>query len=114
MWDGPKGELEYLVNVMWPLSEFTADNGATVIWPGSHRPDYSTRAGDPGVAPAMAPGSALLFLGSTLHGGGANVLAARVSEALGSTPVVTTATDSMGLPALDQLGSELERFLGRA
>lgn len=37
MWPGPKGELEYLVNVMWPLTPFTPDNGATVLWPDSHR-----------------------------------------------------------------------------
>ena len=36
MWDGTKGEVEYLLNVMWPLSSFTAENGATKIWPGSH------------------------------------------------------------------------------
>lgn len=36
MWRGPVGEIEYLVNVMWPLTEFTKANGATLIWPGSH------------------------------------------------------------------------------
>lgn len=75
MWPGPKGEIEYLVNVMWPLTPFTADNGATLIWPGSHR---DPTAGPGAVAPIaveMAPGSVLLFLGSTLHGGGANLTA---------------------------------------
>lgn len=37
------------------------------------------------------------------HGGGANDLARRLS-AIGATPVLTTATDSLGLPALDTLG----------
>lgn len=76
MWGGPKGEVEYLINVMWPLVPFTRDNGATLLWPESHRrqgemllPD------DDSVAAEMAPGSALIFLGSTLHGGGANVTA---------------------------------------
>ena len=41
------------------------------------------------------------------HGGGANALAQRVAEALGATPVVTTASDSLGLPALDALGERL-------
>ena len=36
MWRGPTGEIEYLVNVMWPISPFKAENGATLIWPGSH------------------------------------------------------------------------------
>lgn len=38
------------------------------------------------------------------HIGGANELARRIGEALGGTAVVSTATDSLGIPALDQLG----------
>jgi cobalt-precorrin 5A hydrolase / precorrin-3B C17-methyltransferase len=41
------------------------------------------------------------------HGGGANALAERVAAALGATPVVTTASDSLGVPALDSLGERL-------
>ncbi|MFN2503838.1 MAG: cobalt-precorrin 5A hydrolase, partial [Acidimicrobiales bacterium] len=37
------------------------------------------------------------------HAAGANALARRVAALLGSTPVVTTATDATGTPALDQL-----------
>ena len=37
------------------------------------------------------------------HAGGANALARTVAAALGATPVVTTATDSVDLPALDLL-----------
>lgn len=72
MWAGPKGEIEYLVNVIWPLTPFTAVNGATVLWPGSHRPDFAGDA-QAGLPMQLDPGSALLFLGSTLHGGGANL-----------------------------------------
>lgn len=73
MWRGPVGEIEYLVNVMWPLTPFTNDNGATLVWPRSHgghalEPEP---AGTP-FAAEMAPGAALIFLGSTLHGAGAN------------------------------------------
>ena len=73
MWRGPIGNMEYLVNVMWPFTPYTAANGATLVWPESH----GVRALDPEV-PATAfpvelePGSALLFLGSTLHGAGGN------------------------------------------
>ncbi|RLP10819.1 precorrin-3B C(17)-methyltransferase [Propionibacterium australiense] len=38
------------------------------------------------------------------HIGGANELARRIAEATGATAVVSTATDAIGLPALDQLG----------
>jgi cobalt-precorrin 5A hydrolase / cobalt-factor III methyltransferase / precorrin-3B C17-methyltransferase len=41
------------------------------------------------------------------HAGGANDLAARVAESLGATPVVTTASDSLGVTALDSLGRDL-------
>jgi ectoine hydroxylase-related dioxygenase (phytanoyl-CoA dioxygenase family) len=73
MWRGVTGEVEYLVNVMWPFTRYTAENGATTIWPNSH----GRRALDPdppaGEFPIeLEPGSALLFLGSTLHGAGGN------------------------------------------
>lgn len=74
MWRGEIGQVEYLVNVIWPLTEFTADNGATMVWPKSH--GHAALEVDPSsdaVAAAMTPGSALIFLGSTLHGAGANV-----------------------------------------
>jgi ectoine hydroxylase-related dioxygenase (phytanoyl-CoA dioxygenase family) len=62
-----------LVNVIWPLTPFTADNGATRVWPRSH--GRAALEPDPPQLPLAAeiePGSALLFLGSTLHGAGAN------------------------------------------
>lgn len=42
------------------------------------------------------------------HGGGANELAARVTDVLGGTAVITTATDAVGLPGLDTLGWPVE------
>ena len=39
------------------------------------------------------------------HGGGANALAARVADALGATPVVTTATDAIGMTPLDEMAA---------
>jgi len=69
MWGGPKGEMEYLVNVMWPFGPYRASNGATAIYPGSH--NGGAGAGQP-IAAEMDAGDVLIFLGSTLHGGGAN------------------------------------------
>lgn len=73
MWRAPVGETEYLVNVIWPLTDFRAENGATVVWPESHGLHaLDTALAKSPVAAEMAPGSALLFLGSTLHGAGRN------------------------------------------
>lgn len=72
MWQGPKGTVEYLVNVMWPLTPFSAANGGTRLWPRSHLDIDATPSTIEPESPAMLPGDALMFLGSTLHGGGAN------------------------------------------
>jgi ectoine hydroxylase-related dioxygenase (phytanoyl-CoA dioxygenase family) len=73
MWPVHTEGVEYLVNVMWPFSPYTAENGATIVWPGSHRrQDEIVIDAAEGVSIEMQPGAALLFLGSTLHAGGAN------------------------------------------
>jgi hypothetical protein len=97
MWRDLIGEVEYLVNVMWPLTRFTRDNGATRIWPGTHGgkalvPEPDTLP----VAIEMEPGSALLFLGSALHGAGANNTAevrrgwSSAIRSVGSNPTKTS------------------------
>ncbi len=61
---------------------------------------------DPGVVTVDDAGNfAVALCGG--HEGGANALAARVAETLGGTPVITTASDSVGFPALDSLGEKL-------
>jgi hypothetical protein len=73
MWAGPKGGCEYLLNVMWPLTPFTADNGATRIYPGTHRQEMSSLDDlDKPIVAECFPGDAICFLGSTVHGAGPN------------------------------------------
>jgi hypothetical protein len=60
---------------IWSIDPFTADNGATVVIPGSHRWDDNApdaeRLAD--LRPVVMPaGSLLFFLGTLWHGGGAN------------------------------------------
>lgn len=56
------------------LCDFTADNGATVVVPGSHQwEDRREPTEDEAVPAEMPAGSAVVYLGSTLHAGGANV-----------------------------------------
>lgn len=56
------------------LCDFTAANGATVVAPGSHRWEQDREPTDDELVPAEMPaGSAVIYLGSTIHAGGANV-----------------------------------------
>ncbi|MHC9296183.1 phytanoyl-CoA dioxygenase family protein [Mycobacterium sp. LTG2003] len=59
---------------IWAIDEFTADNGATVIVPGSHRWDdhRSPADTDDTRSVVMPAGSCVFFLGTLWHGGGAN------------------------------------------
>jgi ectoine hydroxylase-related dioxygenase (phytanoyl-CoA dioxygenase family) len=69
----PKPHPEVVVNVMWPLVDFTVANGATRIVPGSHRrADDRLPADSETVAAELPVGAALIYLGSLWHGGGAN------------------------------------------
>jgi ectoine hydroxylase-related dioxygenase (phytanoyl-CoA dioxygenase family) len=60
--------------MMWAITDFTKENGATQTVLGSHRwPDgREPGEGDEVVQAVMPPGSVFLNLGSTYHGGGAN------------------------------------------
>ena len=65
-----------VANVMWMLDDFTPDNGATRVTPGSHRsgraPDMTTS--DDQTVPVCGPaGTAMVFDGRLWHQTGANV-----------------------------------------
>lgn len=72
----PKETGEIQLASVIALQDFTADNGATVVAPGSHRWG-DDRYPEPGemVAAEMKAGSAVVYLGQTFHGGGANISA---------------------------------------
>ena len=62
------------VSAIWAIDDFTADNGATEIIPGSHRWGTETPAEDDEriVSVEMPAGSVVVFLGTLWHRGGAN------------------------------------------
>ncbi len=66
--------VEWQVSAMWALTDFTKENGATHLLPGSHDgpPRAAFAKSDYTVQAEMTKGSLLLYLGSILHGGGAN------------------------------------------
>lgn len=64
---------DVIVNTMWAIDDFTRANGATFLYPGSHR--WPERAARDGVSPTFAEmpaGSVMLYTGTLIHGGGAN------------------------------------------
>jgi ectoine hydroxylase-related dioxygenase (phytanoyl-CoA dioxygenase family) len=82
-WRHPS-EREGRVQIMCALSDFTRENGGTLAIPGSHlwdderKPEMSEA-----IATVMPAGSALIWLGSTYHGGGANVTEAEYRTGVG-------------------------------
>ncbi len=64
---------QVVLNTMWALDDFTPDNGATVIVPGSHRTAPSEMPpASSAVTAYMRAGSVMFYSGTVWHGGGAN------------------------------------------
>lgn len=62
-----------IVATMWAVSDFRADNGATLLVPGSHRWPAGRKAKpDEIVSAEMPAGSVLFWAGGLFHGAGAN------------------------------------------
>ena len=58
---------------MWAITDFRADNGGTLVVPGSHRWPADRKAQpDEIIAAEMPAGSVLYWMGGLLHGAGAN------------------------------------------
>jgi ectoine hydroxylase-related dioxygenase (phytanoyl-CoA dioxygenase family) len=70
----PRPHPQIICNTMWALTDFTEENGATRVVPGTHLADAPPDPFHPPetVAAEMAKGSVLVFVGSLWHGGGAN------------------------------------------
>lgn len=66
-------ELEPQLNTIWAVTDFTRDNGATRVVPGSNHWDPERRAqGDEICQAEMEAGSILVYSGSVIHSGGRN------------------------------------------
>ena len=70
----PEPHGEVVVNTMWAIDDFTAENGGTCFVPGSHlwEPGRLPSSDDEVVQIAMPAGSVAFYTGSIWHGGGAN------------------------------------------
>lgn len=118
MWPIPKGSMELCVNVFWPLGSFTAENGATRVWPDTHHKLWDRREpiGDPVVC-EMEPGDALVILGSAVHAAGANTTprprrAVIVSYCLGWLKAYENQSLAYSPEFARQLDPELAALLG--
>lgn len=66
-------EIEPQLNTIWAVTDFTRENGATRVVPGSNRWDPARQAEEDEIAYAEMPaGSVLVYSGSVIHSGGCN------------------------------------------
>ncbi|NNL85069.1 MAG: phytanoyl-CoA dioxygenase family protein [Myxococcales bacterium] len=66
-------QIEPQLNTIWAVTDFTRENGATRVVPGSATWDTSRRAAyEEQTQAEMSAGSVMLYTGSVLHGGGEN------------------------------------------
>jgi len=64
---------EVQCNTIWAMTDFTEENGATRLVPGSHRLEGRREFSQAETVPAEMPaGSLLFYTGSLYHGAGAN------------------------------------------
>ncbi len=72
-WSNMFKDIEPQLNCMWAMTDFTKENGATIVVPGSSDWADERQAEEHEKAYAEMPrGSVLLFTGSVMHGGGQN------------------------------------------
>jgi ectoine hydroxylase-related dioxygenase (phytanoyl-CoA dioxygenase family) len=70
----PRPHVPIICNTMWAITDFTEENGATRLVPGSHlraEPPNPLEIYDT-IPAEMSKGSVLVWVGSLWHGGGAN------------------------------------------
>jgi ectoine hydroxylase-related dioxygenase (phytanoyl-CoA dioxygenase family) len=72
-WQHPEGYRQARVQIMVAVTDFTPENGGTMVVPGSHKWDDNRGPSvDEAVSTEMSAGSALIWVGGTFHGGGTN------------------------------------------
>jgi len=93
----------FTLNCIWALSDFTAENGATRVVPGSHKaggmPAYDMDVDT--IAAEMPRGSVIFWHGSLWHGGGTNTTDQRryaISNYYGAGFIRQQENQQLGIP----------------
>jgi hypothetical protein len=108
-----------MINCMWAVDDFTTENGATHVVPGSHKWPKDRQPEPHEIAQgAMAAGSVLIYFGGLLHGGGANKTTNTLrtglvmSYCLGWLRQTENHYLAMTLPEVRRFPKRLQRLLG--
>jgi hypothetical protein len=73
LWRHPGYNREARVQIMIAITDFSEENGGTLVIPGSHQwDDERMPKQEEAIPTTMNAGDALIFIGSTYHGGGQN------------------------------------------
>jgi ectoine hydroxylase-related dioxygenase (phytanoyl-CoA dioxygenase family) len=110
--------VEVEMNGMWALTDFTEENGATRVVPGSHKWPHDRRAKPhESVAAEMPKGSLFLYTGRVFHGGGENQSdAPRAGLSIQHCVGWATQSEMIMLECLPEMvadwDEELARFIG--
>ena len=104
----PRPRAPLAAATIWAIDDFTADNGATVVIPGSHRWGQRRPGPDDPALPVVMPaGSCVFFVGTLWHGGGANTA---TSERL----AVTAQYCEPWLRPMEAFGMSVSREIARS
>jgi ectoine hydroxylase-related dioxygenase (phytanoyl-CoA dioxygenase family) len=111
---------EAIVNFLIALTDFTDENGATRVIPGSHKwADYDDRGTPEMTIPVeMKAGDAVFYSGKMVHGGGANRTTDQYRRALTIPLILGFLTPEDALPLvvdrelIRPLPQRVQRLLG--
>jgi ectoine hydroxylase-related dioxygenase (phytanoyl-CoA dioxygenase family) len=116
---------EIMLNCMWAVDDFTEENGATILVPGSHlwsrerslNLDAENLAPDLITKGVMKKGSVLIYLGSLFHSGGQNKTNQRrcgavISYSLGWLRQAENSYLAYSAEELRKMPENLNRLLG--
>lgn len=118
MWRHPDYGREARVQLMLAVTDFTAENGGTLVIPGSHQWDDERMPMQEEAVPAvMDKGSALIWIGSVFHAGGNNLTDSprtglTIAYDVASVKFEENHLLSLPIETVQALPEQIQRYLG--